>query len=135
LKINEGITIPDSELELTAIRSQGPGGQNVNKLATAIHLRFDVKKSSLPDSCKTALLGMQDSRINRDGIIVIKAQRFRSQDKNRLDAIDRLKILILSATRKKRKRIQTKPGKAVVRRRRDDRNRQSQKKDMRKKIL
>ena len=104
--------IPESELVFSAIRASGPGGQNVNKVSTAVQLRFDIQASSLGAEIKQRLLNYSDSRINKDGSVVIKAQRFRSQDKNKQDAISRLQTLILKATHVKRKRIATKPGRA-----------------------
>lgn len=98
LTILKHIVISADELEFTAIRAQGSGGQNVNKVSSAIHLRFDIKASSLPDFYKERLLEFKDKRITADGIIVIKAQTFRTQQKNREDALERLKTLILDAT-------------------------------------
>ena len=109
LQVSSNVTIPADEIELSAIRAQGAGGQNVNKVSSAIHLRFDIRASTLPDFYKTRLLKLSDSRISKDGVIVIKAQRFRTQEKNRDDALERLKELIRSVTAVQRKRIATKP--------------------------
>ena len=97
LVISSHVSIPDAELDFSAIRAQGPGGQNVNKVSSAIHLRFDIGQSSLPDFYKQRLLQLKDQRISKDAVIIIKAQRYRSQDKNRLEALSRLKVLIQSA--------------------------------------
>ena len=97
LQISRNVAIPLEEIELSATRAQGPGGQNVNKLASAMQLRFDVRGSSLPEFYKQRLLSRSDRRITRDGVIVIKAQRFRSQEQNREDALERLAALVRSA--------------------------------------
>ena len=94
LKISNQVSIPLAEVDIQAIRAQGAGGQNVNKVSSAIHLRFDIDASSLPDIYKERLKQLSDQRISGDGVIVIKAQRFRSQDKNREDALDRLRELV-----------------------------------------
>ena len=98
LKITNNLTIPLTEVEILAVRSQGSGGQNVNKVATAIHLRFDIQASSLPEHYKSKLLQLKDSRISGEGVIIIKAQRFNSQVKNREDALNRLREMIKSVT-------------------------------------
>ncbi|MDP1784963.1 MAG: alternative ribosome rescue aminoacyl-tRNA hydrolase ArfB [Sulfuricurvum sp.] len=109
LQISNTVTIPDSEIEITAIRSQGPGGQNVNKLSTAIHLRFDINASSLPDMVKERLLALTDHRITKEGIINIKSQESRSHEENKEAALERLRELIKSATVIQKKRKATKP--------------------------
>ena len=117
--ISDQIEIPDEEVELKAIRSQGAGGQNVNKVATAIHLRFDLNSPAIPDAVRRRLLSSGDSRITADGVLVIKAQNHRTQEKNRAEAIARLQALILEATRVRRKRIETRPSRAARKKRLD----------------
>ena len=125
VRINDRISIPDEEIKLNAIRAQGAGGQNVNKVSSAIHLRFDIPSSSLPQEVKQRLLRMKDQRINSEGTVVIKAQTYRTQEKNREDAIARLRGLILDATRVRRKRIPTRPGRAAREKRLDAKRKRS----------
>ena len=134
LQISLNVSIPDSEIEFSAIRSQGAGGQNVNKVSSAIHLRFDITSSSIPDFYKTRLLNLNDSRINKQGIIVIKAQRYRTQEKNRIEALDRLQHLIKSVAVVRKKRVSTKPSRASKRRRMDKKTKRGREKQLRKKV-
>ena len=124
---------PD-EIEFRAIRASGPGGQNVNKVSSAIQLRFDIRASSLPEPLKNRLLRFRDRRINQDGVIVIKAQRFRDQDKNRKDALERLAALFEKAGTRARKRVPTKPTQASRRKRLDSKKRRGQIKTLRGKV-
>ncbi|MCH8104001.1 MAG: aminoacyl-tRNA hydrolase [Proteobacteria bacterium] len=134
LSISSQVTIPDSEIELLAIRAQGAGGQNVNKVSTAVHLRFDIGASSLPDSYKENLLKLGDRRISKDGVIVIKAQQYRSQVKNREQALTRLQALIKRVAIPRKKRKPTKPTKGSQERRIEGKTRRGQLKDLRRKI-
>ena len=134
LQITKTLSIPDDEVQLSSIRAQGAGGQNVNKVSSAIHLRFDIMESSLPDSCKTRLMTLSDRRVNERGVIVIKAQRFRTREKNVADALARLKVLIQEALRQRRKRIPTRPGKASDERRLEQKNRRGRIKQLRGKV-
>ena len=131
LQITPDILLQDEELEWQPIRAQGAGGQNVNKVSSALHLRFDIAASSLDDALKQRLLTLRDQRITGDGILVIKAQRFRTQEKNRVDAIERLRELIVSASHVPKKRRPTKPSKASQRKRMDSKTRRGATKRLR----
>ena len=134
ITVTPHLSIDDSELYLTAIRAQGAGGQNVNKVSSAIHLRFDIRASSLPEPIKSRLLAKHDTRVTTDGIFVLKAQNFRTQEQNRLDAQNRLVEWIAAATVTQKKRRPTRISKGAKIRRADSKKQQSQRKKMRKKI-
>jgi ribosome-associated protein len=131
-QISKNLSIPVSEIDISAIRSQGAGGQNVNKVATAIHLRFDIMASSLPDWYQERLLQLRDRRITAEGIVIIKSQEHRSQERNREEAFDRLRSLILSVAVVVLPRKLTKPSRGQNRRRLEEKKRRSQMKALRK---
>lgn len=134
LFISTNISIPEAEIDLVAVRSQGAGGQNVNKVASAIHLRFDIRTSSLPEEVKQKLLARADQRISSDGVVVIKAQQSRSQMKNRQQALAVLQRLIQSTLVIRPPRKKTRPGSAAVTRRLDRKKLRGSTKELRQKI-
>jgi ribosome-associated protein len=134
LTISTHVTIPDEEIEIHAVRAQGAGGQNVNKLSTAIHLRFDITASSLPEFYKQRLLKLNDRRISKDGVVIIKAQQYRSQEKNRVAALARLAELIRGVAHTQKRRIPTKVPRSVEQKRINIKTQRGKTKTLRKKV-
>lgn len=132
--ISDTISLGDDEVDISAIRSQGAGGQNVNKVSSAIHLRFDINASSLNDFQKQRLLESKDSRITKEGVLIIKAQQFRTQEKNKIDAFERLQQFIVEATYISKTRRPTKPSKNAQRKRTDQKTQRGMTKSLRGKV-
>jgi len=134
LKISNSVTLDENEVEFTAIRAQGSGGQKINKTSAAIHLRFDIEASSLPDFYKEKLLSLKDRRITKEGVIVIKSQQHRAQEENRAEALERLVELIKSVNVVQKKRVATRPTKGSQKRRLNSKKKHSQTKKLRSKV-
>lgn len=135
LKVTPNLVIPEEEITFSAIRAQGSGGQNVNKVSSAIHLRFNIKASSLPEHYKQRLLRLRDQRISKDGVIIIKAQTYRTQEKNRSDALQRLRKMLAAISVVQKKRRPTKPSRSAQRKRLDSKTKHGRTKRLRGKVL
>ncbi len=135
LSITSTLSLPEDQIEIHQIRATGPGGQNVNKVATGVHLRFNIRASSLPSEVKLRLLAMGDQRLTKEGVIVIKAHRHRSYEKNKSEALERLTEFIRIGTVIPKKRRPTRPSKAAKKKRVDGKTKRGKLKDLRKKIL
>jgi ribosome-associated protein len=135
VRISENLSVPDEDIEISAVRAGGPGGQHVNKVSSAIHLRFDIRRSSLPAWLKQRLLSLQDQRINKEGVVVIKGRRYREREKNEQDARNRLRELIVSASRQRKVRLVSKPSLSSQQKRLERKRRHGRTKALRRNVL